>query len=60
MFVLLRAVVADAHRPYKKMYMWDDVGIAPYKCGALEVKPFLIRSFYWLRERNEPSKETEG
>ena len=42
------------------MYMWDDVGIAPYKCGALEVKLFLNRSFYWLRKRNEPSKETEG
>ena len=38
----------------------DDVGIVPYKCGALEVKSFLLRSLYWLRKRNEPNKKTKS
>ena len=40
--------------------MRDDVGIVPYKCGAFQVRSFLIRSLYWLQKRNEPSKKTES
>ena len=29
-------------------------------CRAFRFCPFLIRSFYWLRKRNEPSKKTKG
>ena len=38
-------------------FYWVDVGIDPYKCGLLEVRPFLLRSLYRLRKRNEPSKK---
>ena len=46
MFVLLRVVGADAHIGHKKVIRQDDVGIIPCKSGALEVKPFLLRSLY--------------
>ena len=38
-------------------FYWVDVGIDPYKCGLLEVRPFLLRSLYRLRKRNAPSKK---